>query len=254
MTIDRSFFRLTPRVSHPEMLRASTYDCPSLFAPASWSLDAVVAFGEMAQLSEGRSITETTGLIAELLTTRALGQGLLTDVLAGEAFKVVIQNSLISQEVGVSTTLLSQLAIINPSAVDTTEISPIPYAIARTQIARRKQAQFDGAALSAGRENLCDSLGRVGQAVTRSKGQGFDNPSENHVLAQAVAAAFRAGAPAGAVAETIDDARHGYFQSNVLGGYIDSPILTQMEILLDASSLGDGDLLLDAARTGCRFV
>jgi ribonucleoside-diphosphate reductase alpha chain len=254
MTIDRSFFRLTHRPAQPEMARAEGFECPALYAPASWSLDVVHAFGGLAHLQEGDSVATTLGLIAELLATRALNKGLLADSEAGQVFQSALFSSLINQQVGVSGALLGQLGLIETADTERSRPTLIAWDDARVQVNYRKQAQFDAAALSAGRESLRESLSRVSQAVGRAQGQGHDDPRDNPVLAQAVAAAFRAGAPAGAVAETIDDARHGHFNSNVQGGYIDSPILPIAQIMVDAGGARDGELLLEAARTGCSFA
>ena len=254
MAIDRSFFRLSSDAPPSEMARADGLDCPSLFAPAHWSLDAVHAFGLSAQLDEGASISETLKSVAALICKRALELGLVVDENACSAFQSALLSSLLLQQVGVSSTLLSRLGLIALDPDKVPNVTCVNWADARTFIEDRKQAQFDAAALSSGRENLRESLARVGQAVARAYGHGHDDPNDNPVLAQAVAAAFRAGAPAGAVAETIDDARHGYFAANAQGGFIDSPILSPVQIKLDRRSVFDGDLMLAAARTGCSFI
>jgi ribonucleoside-diphosphate reductase alpha chain len=254
VTVDRSFFRQTFKPAQPEVARAEGLDCPSYFAPMDWSLDSVHAFSRIAQLGEGGSVSETIEAIANRVAKLALENNLLCGGETENAFKDALQVSLITQQVGVSAKFLSRLGLVNIDASAEPNKQIIQWTGAHAAIKARKQAQFDAAALSAGRENLRDSLARVGQAVARAQGQGHDDPRDNPVLAQAVAAAFRAGAPAGAVAETIDDARHGYFNANSQGGYIDSPILRAAQIMLDANSAFDGELMLEAARTGCSFA
>jgi ribonucleoside-diphosphate reductase alpha chain len=131
---------------------------------------------------------------------------------------------------------------------------PISKEAASSFVTARKQAQFDASALNAGRSALRRELDRVGEAVARAQGAGFDDPRDNPALANAVAAAFRAGAPAGAVAEAIDDARHGYFNASIQGGYLDSPILEPAVLMFDLAHAFDGELMLEAARTGCGFA
>jgi ribonucleoside-diphosphate reductase alpha chain len=252
VTIDRSFFDQAPVQIPPEMARSAGVACPSLFAPAAWSLDSVHALGEMAQLPEGASITATINSISQVLVRRGLANGVLADADAGVAFGAALQTSLLAQHVGVSYLFLEQLGLINPSP-NTSSQERISGGLAPERVKQRKQAQFDAAALSAGRQSLRECLARVGQAVARAKGQGHDDPRDNPVLAQAVAAAFRAGAPAGAVAETIEDARLGYFKAHGQGGYIDSPTLPPLEISIDTAVSVDGDLMLEAIRTGCTF-
>jgi ribonucleoside-diphosphate reductase alpha chain len=253
VTADRSFFRLEPLPVPPEMVRAEGLDCPSYFAPASWSLDAVHAFGTIARLDEGDSVVATIDKVAKRLSKRAAEKALIADSEAEFAFQEAVKSTLLAQQVGVTVELLNRLGLIQSDVSPKAQVEIIPWAQARSFVKARKQAQFDAAALSAGRENLRDCLARVGQAVARAQGQGHDDPRDNPVLAQAVAAAFRAGAPAGAVAETIDDARHGYFNANVQGGLIESPILSTACIMFETDAAFDGDLLLEAARTGCSF-
>jgi ribonucleoside-diphosphate reductase alpha chain len=254
MTIDRSFLEQAPLEVSPEVARAHGVECPSLFAPASWSLDSVHAFGMMAQLAEGASITETVVHIAQTIMERGQGQGHFTDLDTATAFGAALQASLLAQQVGLSQPALVKLGIAEDASLAQPSSPTIAWRDARTLVNDRKQAQFDAAALSAGRENLRECLSRVGEAVGRAQGQGHDDPRDNPVLAQAVAAAFRAGAPAGAVAEAIDDARLGYFNSNIQGGYIDSPILAPVRLAFDGQAPNDGDLMLEAARTGCSFA
>jgi ribonucleoside-diphosphate reductase alpha chain len=254
VTIDRSFFRPISLQTLPEMARAPGLDCPSFFAPASWSLDSVHAFSTLAQLGEGDSIVATMTCVAELLTTRVLNMGTLTDTQAAEALRASLYASLMTQQVGISSVLLRELELIASDSRPAPAKSIVSAKDARERVNKRKQVQFDAAALTSGRENLRESLSRVSQAVARAQGHGRDDPRDNPLLAQAVAAAFRAGAPAGAVAETIADAQQGYFNSSIQGGYIDSPILEELQIVLDGTNTLDGDLMLDAARTGCRFA
>jgi ribonucleoside-diphosphate reductase alpha chain len=253
VAIDRSFFTQGILPAEPEMARAAGSDCPSLFAPISWSLDAVHAFAALAELKAGASICATMAGIAAAIAERAAQASMFAAIDTRQHFEATIFDTLLQRRVGVSALLLSHLGLVEakPSAVQARRISAQD---ARAAVSARKEAQFDAAALAAGRETLRGALERVGEAVARAQGQGHDDPRDNPVLAQAVAAAFRSGAPAGAVAEAIDDARHGYFNSSAQGGYIDSPILEPAAIILTPKHHLDGDLLLEAARTGCRFA
>jgi ribonucleoside-diphosphate reductase alpha chain len=254
VTIDRSFFEGLSDAMPPEMARAHGADCASFFAPMSWSLDSVHAFGKMAQLGDGGSISATTASIADAFAKRAFDQKILADEVTGAAFRDAVQTSLLKQQVGISEALLGHMGLLEAIEPVVCDAPPEPWHRAPALVQARKQAQFDAAALSAGRETLRECLARVGQAVARAQGQGHDDPRDNPVLAQAVAAAFRAGAPAGAVAEAIEDARLGYFNSSTQGGFIDSPILEPQQFIIDAGASLDGDLMLEAARTGCSFA
>jgi ribonucleoside-diphosphate reductase alpha chain len=254
VTIDRSFFEGLSDALPPEMARAQGPDCASFFAPMSWSLDSVHAFGKMAQLQDGGSIGATISAIADAVAKRALDRKILGDEPTSCAFASALQTSLLKQQVGLSAAFMVRLELIETSQQPAPAEPQQPWHRAPALVQARKQAQFDAAALSAGRETLRECLARVGQAVARAQGQGHDDPRDNPVLAQAVAAAFRAGAPAGAVAEAIEDARLGYFNSNVQGGFIDSPVLEPQQFVIDANAPLDGDLLLEAARTGCSFA
>jgi ribonucleoside-diphosphate reductase alpha chain len=245
MTTDRRFLALEVPNAEPEMARAAGLDCASVFAPASWPLNAVYALASLAQMPEGASILGLMDQVASRLAAMAPTE-------SGDLASQLL-DSLMQRRVGVSPALLRILGLIDQFDVRPA-VSTIASTDARAFINNRKQAQFDAAALSAGRENLRASLERVGAAVARADGQGHDDPRDNPVLATAVAAAFRAGAHAGAVAEAIDDARHGYFHSVIQGGFIDSPILEPARIILADAALADGDLLLNGARTGCHFV
>jgi ribonucleoside-diphosphate reductase alpha chain len=253
VAIDRSFFTQGILPAEPEMARAAGTDSPSLFAPINWSLDAVHAFAALANLEAGASISGTMADIAAAIGERAAQANIFADIDTRQHFEATIFDTLLQRRVGVSAMLLSRLGLVEakPSTVCVRQISAQD---ARAVVSARKEAQFDAAALSAGRETLRGALERVGEAVARAQGQGHDDPRDNPVLAQAVAAAFRSGAPAGAVAEAIDDARHGYFNSSAQGGYIDSPILEPAKIILKPKHNLDGDLLLEAVRTGCRFA
>jgi ribonucleoside-diphosphate reductase alpha chain len=245
VTIDRSYLTFDLAPAQPEMARAGGLECQSVFAPASWSLDAVHALATMAALPEGASISDVLERVALALTSAPTNDP--NDRRAAYLF-----DSLIQQRVGISAQTLTVLGILDAPLVQASTRA-VAATDVRAFVAARKQAQFDAAALSAGRETVRAALERVGEAVARAQGQGHDDPRDNPVLARAVAAAFRCGAPAGAVAEAIDDARHGYFNASAQGGYIDSPILEPARLSLTPAFQGDGDLLLEAARTGCSF-
>jgi ribonucleoside-diphosphate reductase alpha chain len=245
VTIDRSYLTFDLAPAQPEMARAAGLECPSVFAPASWSLDAVHALATLAALPEGASISDLLERVAVALTSATANDP--NDQRAAYLF-----DSLIQQRVGISAQTLSLLGILD-APTEQASTRAIAATDVRAFVTARKQAQFDAAALSAGRETVRAALERVGEAVARAQGQGHDDPRDNPVLARAVAAAFRCGAPAGAVAEAIDDARHGYFNASAQGGYIDSPILEPARLTVAAGLLGDGDLLLEGARTGCSF-
>lgn len=258
MTLDRSFFaQLAPVLPTflppPEMARAAGVKCPSIFAPASWSLGSVHALGAMAHLVEGGSIVETMQTIAQLLSRRALAKRLLSDDDTATLFEAAILSSLLAQKVGLSEEMLRELGLVHAVAKPAQAMTQFPAAQARAVVDDRRRAQFDAAALTAGRDSLRESLSRVGQAVARAQGHGHDDPRDNPALARAVAAAFRAGAPSGAVQEVIDDARHGYFTAGPQSANHEPPILTGAEIILSDKGALDGDLWLDAARTGCTF-
>jgi ribonucleoside-diphosphate reductase alpha chain len=252
VTSDRSFSSGDNPTFEPDMARAAGPDCPSVFAPARWPLDGVHALAERAQLVEGASVTDFCMQVAEALVQVSKAAGLFANREDQSELKAALFDSLISRSVGVSSALLAQVGM-GAGATPVGKPIIIAYGDAPAFIKARKQAQFDAAALAAGRENLRAALERVSEAVARAHGQGHDDPRDNPVLASAVAAAFRAGAPAGAVAEAIDDARHGHFNSASQGGYIESPILEPATIRLASAAPIDGDLLLEGARTGCAF-
>jgi ribonucleoside-diphosphate reductase alpha chain len=223
------------------MARAAGIEAPSIFAPASWNLDGVHTFAMMLNLAEGASLQESIIKIVDVLCARIKGLN-----------RPLIIDDLLAQRIAFSQKALGALGLGDGEA-DFADPVAVMLDQAPAFIKARKQAQFDAAALNAGRESLRSELECVSTAVARAQGAGFDDPRDNPALAAAVAAAFRAGAPAGAVAEAIEDARHGYFNANIQGGYIDSPILEPARLLLSEGSAIDGDLLLDAARTGCGF-
>ncbi|MEN9874951.1 MAG: hypothetical protein RL186_1848, partial [Pseudomonadota bacterium] len=209
MALTASSFGDIKRKAIPEMARAAGFDCPSVFAPADWSLDAVHAFAQMLGLSEGASVTEAVVAIVEALSERASATGLLADDAARAGFEDQCFVQLMARTIALSKpalTLLGFAATIEPAAA----LVDISSAQAHEVIAARKQAQFDAAALTSGREALRHSLAQVSEAVGRAFGQGHADPRDNPVLATAIAKAFANGAPAGAVAEAIDDARHGH--------------------------------------------
>jgi ribonucleoside-diphosphate reductase alpha chain len=253
VALTASSFGDIKRKAIPEMARAAGFDCPSVFAPADWSLDAVHAFAQMLGLSEGASVTEAVVAIVEALSERASATGLLADDAARAGFEDQCFVQLMARTIALSKpalTLLGFAATIEPAAA----LVDISSAQAHEVIAARKQAQFDAAALTSGREALRHSLAQVSEAVGRAFGQGHADPRDNPVLATAIAKAFANGAPAGAVAEAIDDARHGHFNHDTQGGYVETPILAKARLHLNATTMRDGELLLAAARTGCRFV
>jgi ribonucleoside-diphosphate reductase alpha chain len=252
VTIDRTKSAEELAFFEPEMARAAGLECPSVYAPASWSLDSVHAIATLAALPEAASVSAFLEEVASKLADAALSAELVGDGTTQSTLVTDLFQSLIERRVGVTPTLLGQLGL-QEAFVAPAPAHEVALSEAASSVQSRKQAQFDAAALSAGRENLRMALERVGEAVARAQGQGHDDPRDNPVLASAVAAAFRAGAPAGAVAEAIDDARHGYFKSLAQGGYIDSPILEPARIRLDQDVALNGDLLLEAARTGCHF-
>ena len=252
MSVDRTFFSPDTYMPEPEMARAAGFDCPPLYAPRNWPLDSVHALGTLMALPEDASVCDAMSCVARALVEAAQEAGLLNAPELVSACEAALLHNLLNRQVGVSSLLLNELGL--PTISDTATIpKSIPLAAARIFVDGRKQAQFDAAALNCGRESLRESLARIGQAVARAQGQGHDDPRDNPLLAQAVAAALRAGAPAGALSEAIDDARHGYFNSSAQGGFIDSPILQPAIIAVTVDCAIDGDLLLEAARTGCRF-
>jgi ribonucleoside-diphosphate reductase alpha chain len=249
VTKDRKLDQPILHTSEPEMARAAGLEAPSVFAPASWSLDAVHSFATLMGLEEGASIRLAMGQIVDALVT-AIEQGSHLPTTALN--RALLLDDLMCQRIMLSQSALQALGLGQSDWAKTPPIC-VPFDQATSFVNARKQAQFDAAALNAGRATLRRELERVGTAVARAHGAGFDDPRDNPALASAVAGAFRAGAPAGAVAETIDDARHGYFNAHALGGYLDSPILEPARILLGDAQLYDGDLCLDAVRTGCSF-
>jgi hypothetical protein len=259
------------------MLREIGADCGPFYAPASWSLDNVLAFGEAADLPDETSISDAILDIVGRIGSLAWTAGFLADAEARDHFEAVLANSLLNRQVMLDTGYLRALGQTGAAARGfvlnlkdrSTEIETglpavwldedfqsriVPWAQAETVVHQRRQSQFDSSALSMGRIQLRDALARVSEAVGRAEGVGHDDPRDNPVLAQAVAAAFRIGAPAGAILEAIEDAKQGIFDATAHGGLLDAPLLEPTTLLLPANQTLDGDLLLRAARTGCSFA
>jgi len=259
------------------MLREIGADCGPFYAPASWSLDNVLAFGEAADLPDETSISDAVLDIVGRIGSLAWTAGFLADAEARDHFEAVLANSLLNRQVMLDTGYLRALGQTGAAARGfvlnlkdrSTEIETglpavwldedfqsriVPWAQAETVVHQRRQSQFDSSALSTGRIQLRDALARVSEAVGRAEGVGHDDPRDNPVLAQAVAAAFRIGAPAGAILEAIEDAKQGIFDATAHGGLLDAPLLEPTTLLLPANQTLDGDLLLRAARTGCGFA
>ena len=277
VSFDSAFFGHERLVGQPDMLREIGADCGPFYAPASWSLDNVLAFGEAADLPDETSISDAILDIVGRIGSLAWTAGFLADAEARDHFEAVLANSLLNRQVMLDTGYLRALGQTGAAARGfvlnlkdrSIEIETglpavwldedfqsriVPWAQAETVVHQRRQSQFDSSALSTGRIQLRDALARVSEAVGRAEGVGHDDPRDNPVLAQAVAAAFRIGAPAGAILEAIEDAKQGIFDATAHGGLLDAPLLEPTTLLLPANQTLDGDLLLRAARTGCGFA
>ncbi len=277
VSFDSAFFGHERFVAQPDMLREVGADSGPFYAPASWSLDNVLAFGEAADLPDETSISDAILDLAGRIGSLAWTTGFLVDAEARDHFEAVLANSLLNRQVMLEAGYLRALGqrgsatrgfVLNLKN-RSTEIETglpavwldedfqsrvVPWAQAETVVHQRRQSQFDSSALSMGRIQLRDALARVSEAVGRAEGIGHDDPRDNPVLAQAVAAAFRIGAPAGAILEAIEDAKQGIFDATAHGGLLDSPLLEPTTLLIPATQALDGDLLLRAARTGCAFA
>jgi ribonucleoside-diphosphate reductase alpha chain len=277
VSFDSAFFGQERLDAQPDMLREVGPDAGPFYAPASWSLDNVLAFGEAADLPDGTSISDVILDLAGRIGSLAWSAGILADAEARDHFEALLANSLLNRQVLLDAGYLRALGLKGTAARGfvlnledrSTEIEMglppvwleeefqpriVPWTQAETIVHRRRQSQFDSAALSMGRMQLRDALARVSEAVGRAEGVGHDDPRDNPVLAQAVAAAFRIGAPAGAILESIEDARQGIFDATAHGGLLDTPLLEPTTILVPTAQAPDGDLLLKAARTGCAFA
>ena len=277
VSFDSAFFGHEQFIAQPDMLREVGPDSGPFYAPASWTLDNVLAFGEAANLPDETSISDAILDIAGRIGALAWARGLLADAAARDHFEAVLANSLLNRQVLLEPGHLRALGLqggatrgfvlnmgtgapeieiglpavwLEPQA--STRV--VPWAHAEAIVHQRRQSQFDSSALSMGRIQLRDALARVSEAVGRAEGAGHDDPRDNPVLAQAVAAAFRLGAPAGAVVEAIEDAKQGIFDATAHGGALDTPVLEPTTIILPPDQTLDGDLLLKAARTGCGFA
>lgn len=277
MIFDSAFFRHERLATQPDLLRDCGGEIGPFYAPASWSLDHVLAFGEAADLPDHASISDAILDITGRIGGLAAEANYLTDETARDHFEAVLANSLLKRQVGLDGAFLRALVITGaptqgfvwnhteakseigtglPPAwlEENAHIRMVPWARAEAIVHQRRQTQFDASALSLGRIQLRDALARVSEAVGRAEGPGHDDPRDNPVLAQAVAAAFRIGAPAGAILEAIEDAKQGIFDSTSQGGSLDAPLLEPTDIVIPVGQALDGDLLLKAARTGCRFA
>ena len=277
VSFDSAFFGHERLVGQLDMLREIGADCGPFYAPASWSLDNVLAFGEAADLPDETSISDAVLDIVGRIGSLAWTAGFLADAEARDHFEAVLANSLLNRQVMLDTGYLRALGQTGVAARGfvlnlkdrSIEIETglpavwldedfqsriVPWAQAETVVHQRRQSQFDSSALSMGRIQLRDALARVSEAVGRAEGVGHDDPRDNPVLAQAVAAAFRIGAPAGAILEAIEDAKQGIFDATAHGGLLDAPLLEPTTLLLPSNQTLDGDLLLRAARTGCGFA
>ena len=58
VSFDSAFFGQERLDAQPDMLREVGPDAGPFYAPASWSLDNVLAFGEAADLPDGTSISD----------------------------------------------------------------------------------------------------------------------------------------------------------------------------------------------------
>lgn len=277
VSFDSAFFGHERFTAQPDMLREVGPDSGPFYAPASWSLDNVLAFGEAANLPDETSISDAILDLAGRVGSFAWARGLLADASARDHFEAVLANSLLNRQVVLDAGYLRALGLHGGATRGfvlnlkdgTTDIDAglpavwldgdshiriVPWAQAETVVHQRRQSQFDSSALSMGRIQLRDALARVSEAVGRAEGVGHDDPRDNPVLAQAVAAAFRIGAPAGAILEAIEDAKQGIFDATAHGGVLDSPLLEPTTLLIPSDQVLDGDLLLKAARTGCGFA
>lgn len=277
VSFDSAFFGHEQFAAQPDMLREVGPDSGPFYAPASWSLDSVLAFGEAANLPDQSSISDAILDLAGRIGGVAWTRGLLADAMARDHFEAVLANSLLNRQVVLEAGYLRALGLQGRSTrgfvlnladgsteietglpavwlEDESHIRLVPWAQADAVVHQRRQSQFDSSALSMGRIQLRDALARVSEAVGRAEGVGHDDPRDNPVLAQAVAAAFRIGAPAGAILEAIEDAKQGIFDATAHGGVLDSPLLEPTTLLLPSDQMLDGDLLLKAARTGCGFA
>jgi len=277
VSFDSAFFGHERLVAQPDMLRELGPDSGPFFAPASWTLDNVLAFAESADLPDETSISDAILDLAGRIGSLAWTAGFLADAEARDHFEAVLANSLLNRQVVLEAGYLRALGLKGSATRGfvlnlkdgTTEIETglpavwldeeshirvVPWARAEAVVHQRRQSQFDSSALSMGRIQLRDALARVSEAVGRAEGVGHDDPRDNPVLAQAVAAAFRIGAPAGAILEAIEDAKQGIFDATAHGGVIDTPLLEPTTILVPTAQSLDGDLLLKAARTGCGFA
>ena len=277
VSFDSAFFGHERLVAQPDMLREIGADSGPFYAPASWSLDNVLAFGEAANLPDETSISDAILDLAGHIGSLAWSAGIFADAQARDHFEAVLANSLLNRQVILDAGYLRALGQKGAAARgfvwnlkdrsieiemglpavwldEDFQSRVVPWAQAETVVHQRRQSQFDSSALSMGRIQLRDALARVGEAVGRAEGVGHDDPRDNPVLAQAVAAAFRIGAPAGAILEAIEDAKQGIFDATAHGGLLDAPMLEPTTLLLPAEQALDGDLLLRAARTGCSFA
>jgi ribonucleoside-diphosphate reductase alpha chain len=262
------------------MLRAAGPDGDHLFAPTSWSLDNVIAFGEVTGLRDQSSISDAIIAVAGRIGGLAWTAGLLSDADARMSFEALLANSLLARQVVLDPAYFCALlnaksgagphmggayisddlavsktgiAIEAPWLSAHSQVNFVAFSKAQHAINQRRQSQFDASALVLGRSRLRDALSDVREAVGRAQGTGHDDPHANPALARAVAAAFRAGVPAGAISEAIEDAKQGYFPDNVVADQAGAPALIPVTISLPVGESLDGDLLLQAARTGCTF-
>ncbi|MFN9146774.1 MAG: hypothetical protein ACK5Z6_06935 [Hyphomonadaceae bacterium] len=277
VSFDSAFFGHERLIAQPDMLRELGPDSGPFFAPASWTLDNVLAFAESADLPDETSISDAILDLAGRIGSLAWTAGFLTDAEARDHFEAVLANSLLNRQVVLEAGYLRALGlkgfatrgfVLNlkdgSTEIETglpavwldeeSHIRVVPWARAEAVVHQRRQSQFDSSALSMGRIHLRDALARVSEAVGRAEGVGHDDPRDNPVLAQAVAAAFRIGAPAGAILEAIEDAKQGIFDATAHGGVLDTPLLEPTTFLIPTAHALDGDLLLNAARTGCGFA
>lgn len=277
VSFNSAFFGHERFAAQPDMLREVGPDSGPFYAPGSWSLDTVLAFSEAADLPDETSISDAILDLAGRIGSLAWAAGILADAQARDHFEAVLANSVVNRQVVLDAVYLRALGLKGAATrgyvldlkEGSTEIETglpafwltegphsrmVPWAQAETIVHQRRQSQFDSAALSMGRIQLRDGLARVSEAVGRAEGVGHDDPRDNPVLAQAVAAAFRIGAPAGAILEAIEDAKQGIFDATAHGGLLDAPLLEPTTLLIPTGQSLDGDLLLKAARTGCSFA
>ncbi|GIU67263.1 hypothetical protein [Candidatus Phycosocius spiralis] len=280
MTFDSRFFNHACLASHADMLREAGLEVGHLFAPPSWTLDHVLAFGEVMGLSDHSSIRDAIIEVAGRIGNLAWAAGLLLDTQARTSFEALLANSLLARQVALDPSYFRGLlgtqthshqhnqsfyvsnthvgsykdhGVASPWLSEHSQEDVIAYCDAQDSICHRRQRQFDASALTVGRQHMNDALSGVRAAVGRAQGVGHDDPHENPVLGRAIAAAFRVGVPAGAIGEAIADAKHGYFGDPVQVDFNDAPALRPATILLPVGENLDGDLLLQAARTGCKF-